>query len=33
MENEEVLQRVNETKVMLDAVGKCKPMVGTCAKT
>jgi len=31
--NEEVLQRVNETKTMLDTVGKCKRVVRACAKT
>jgi len=31
--NEDVLQRVNETKTMLDTVRKCKRAVTTCAKT
>jgi len=31
--NEEVLQRVNETKTMLDTVRKCKRVVRACAKT
>jgi len=31
--NEEVLQRVNETKTMLDTVGKCKRVVRAYAKT
>jgi len=31
--NKEVLQRVSETKTMLDTVGKCKCMVRACAKT
>jgi len=31
--NEKVLQRVNETKTMLDTVSKCKRVVSACAKT
>jgi len=31
--NEEVLQRVNETRDMLDTVGKRKRVVGACVKT
>jgi len=31
--NEEVLQRVNETKTVLDTVGKHKRVVMACAKT
>jgi len=31
--NEEVLQRVNETRTMLDTVRKCKRVVRACAKT
>jgi len=31
--NEEVLQRVNETKTMLDTVRKCKKVVKACAET
>jgi len=31
--NEEVLQRVNETKTMLDTLRKCKRVVRACAKT
>jgi len=33
MSNEEVLQRVNETKIVLDRVGKCKRVVRAGAKT
>jgi len=31
--NEEVLQRVDETKIMLDALRKHKCMVRACVKT
>ena len=31
--NEEVLERVSETRIMLDTVGKCKLVVRGCAKT
>jgi len=31
--NEKVLQRLNETKTMLDTVGKCKRVVRAYAKT
>jgi len=30
--NEEFIQRVNETRTMLDTVRKCKRVVRTCAK-
>ena len=30
--NEAVLQRINETKTILDTVGKCKHVVRACAK-
>jgi len=30
--NEEVLQRVNETRTMLDTVSRCKRVVRACAK-
>ena len=31
--NEEVLQRANETRTMLDTVRKCKRVLRACAKT
>ena len=31
--NDEVIQRINETKPMLDTVRKCKRVAMACAKT
>jgi len=33
LSNEEVLQRVNETRTMFDTVRKCKRVVMACATT